>query len=82
MNIFFYCMCSISNYHEVWCTWHVLKSELNLQLFILFPLGQMLTLVEYLLLLYGAFLLTPVCYGFFLNKEYDPSECFVKHNQR
>jgi hypothetical protein len=30
--IIFYCMCSTSNYHEVWCTWHVLKSELYVQL--------------------------------------------------
>ncbi|KAL9227885.1 hypothetical protein vseg_003524 [Gypsophila vaccaria] len=32
--------------------------------------GQMLTLVEYLLLLYRALLPTPVWYRFFLNKEY------------
>ncbi|KAL7164101.1 hypothetical protein ACSBR2_040084 [Camellia fascicularis] len=32
--------------------------------------GQMLTLVEYLLLLYCAFLPAPVWYRFFLNKEY------------
>ncbi|XP_077222320.1 uncharacterized protein LOC143856124 isoform X2 [Tasmannia lanceolata] len=32
--------------------------------------GQMLTLVEYLLLLYRASLPTPVWYRFFLNKEY------------
>ncbi|KAI7736856.1 hypothetical protein M8C21_013612 [Ambrosia artemisiifolia] len=32
--------------------------------------GQMLTLVEYTLLLYRAFLPTPVWYRFFLNKEY------------
>uniref|UniRef100_A0A5B7A2A7 RING-type domain-containing protein n=2 Tax=Davidia involucrata TaxID=16924 RepID=A0A5B7A2A7_DAVIN len=32
--------------------------------------GQMLTLVEYLLLLYRAFLPGPVWYRFFLNKEY------------
>ncbi|EMS51890.1 RING finger and transmembrane domain-containing protein 2 [Triticum urartu] len=33
-------------------------------------MGQMLTLVEYLLLLYRALLPTPVWYRFFLNKEY------------
>ncbi|XP_061965740.1 uncharacterized protein LOC133689747 isoform X3 [Populus nigra] len=32
--------------------------------------GQMLTLVEYLMLLYRALLPTPVWYRFFLNKEY------------
>ena len=32
--------------------------------------GQMLTVVEYLLLLYRALLPTPVWYRFFLNKEY------------
>ncbi|KAK4351212.1 hypothetical protein RND71_030525 [Anisodus tanguticus] len=32
--------------------------------------GQMLTLVEYMLLLYRALLPTPVWYRFFLNKEY------------
>ncbi|KAF4359903.1 hypothetical protein F8388_008808 [Cannabis sativa] len=32
--------------------------------------GQMLTLIEYLLLLYRALLPTPVWYRFFLNKEY------------
>lgn len=32
--------------------------------------GQMLTLVEYLLLLYRALLPAPVWYRFFLNKEY------------
>lgn len=32
--------------------------------------GQLLTLVEYLLLLYRALLPTPVWYQFFLNKEY------------
>eukprot|EP00252_Welwitschia_mirabilis_P004039 TRINITY_DN1418_c0_g1_i6.p1 TRINITY_DN1418_c0_g1~~TRINITY_DN1418_c0_g1_i6.p1 ORF type:complete len:364 (-),score=51.40 TRINITY_DN1418_c0_g1_i6:89-1180(-) len=32
--------------------------------------GQMLTLVEYILLLYRALLPTPVWYRFFLNKEY------------
>ncbi|KAJ8552882.1 hypothetical protein K7X08_020275 [Anisodus acutangulus] len=32
--------------------------------------GQMLTLVEYMLLLYRALLPTPVWYKFFLNKEY------------
>ncbi|OEL15865.1 RING finger and transmembrane domain-containing protein 2, partial [Dichanthelium oligosanthes] len=32
--------------------------------------GQMLTLVEYLLLLYRALLPTPIWYRFFLNKEY------------
>nr|XP_043623940.1 E3 ubiquitin-protein ligase RNFT1-like isoform X2 [Erigeron canadensis] len=32
--------------------------------------GQMLTLVEYALLLYRAFLPAPVWYRFFLNKEY------------
>ncbi|XP_061356638.1 uncharacterized protein LOC133301066 [Gastrolobium bilobum] len=32
--------------------------------------GQMLTLVEYTLLLYRAFLPTPVWYRFFLNKDY------------
>ncbi|KAK8959513.1 RING-H2 finger protein ATL30 [Platanthera guangdongensis] len=32
--------------------------------------GQMLTLVEYFLLLYRALLPTPVWYRFFLNKEY------------
>ncbi|KAA0045490.1 putative protein binding protein [Cucumis melo var. makuwa] len=32
--------------------------------------GQMLTLVEYLLLLYRALLPTPVWYRFFLSKEY------------
>lgn len=33
--------------------------------------GQMLTLVEYLLLLYRALLPTPVWYRFFLNKGYE-----------
>ncbi|KAJ6913433.1 hypothetical protein NC651_015831 [Populus alba x Populus x berolinensis] len=33
-------------------------------------MGQMLTLVEYLMLLYRALLPTPVWYRFFLNKEY------------
>lgn len=32
--------------------------------------GQLLTLIEYLLLLYRALLPTPVWYLFFLNKEY------------
>nr|CAD1828899.1 unnamed protein product [Ananas comosus var. bracteatus] len=32
--------------------------------------GQLLTLVEYLLLLYRALLPTPVWYRFFLNKDY------------
>uniref|UniRef100_A0A804NLC4 Uncharacterized protein n=1 Tax=Zea mays TaxID=4577 RepID=A0A804NLC4_MAIZE len=32
--------------------------------------GQMLTIVEYFLLLYRALLPTPVWYRFFLNKEY------------
>ncbi|KAH9310360.1 hypothetical protein KI387_025395, partial [Taxus chinensis] len=32
--------------------------------------GQMLTLVEYILLLYRALLPTPVWYRFFLNKDY------------
>jgi len=32
--------------------------------------GQMLTMVEYILLLYRALLPTPVWYRFFLNKEY------------
>ncbi|KAF5809723.1 hypothetical protein HanRHA438_Chr04g0170871 [Helianthus annuus] len=35
-----------------------------------FKLGQILTLVEYTLLLYRAFLPAPVWYRFFLNKEY------------
>lgn len=34
------------------------------------PQGQMLTVVEYFLLLYRALLPTPVWYRFFLNKEY------------
>ncbi|KAJ6922693.1 hypothetical protein NC652_016371 [Populus alba x Populus x berolinensis] len=33
-------------------------------------MGQMLTLIEYLMLLYRALLPTPVWYRFFLNKEY------------
>jgi hypothetical protein len=37
--------------------------------FLLFQ-GQMLTIVEYFLLLYRALLPTPVWYRFFLNKEY------------
>ncbi|KAL4585469.1 hypothetical protein LXL04_010090 [Taraxacum kok-saghyz] len=35
-----------------------------------FKLGQMLTVIEYALLLYRAFLPAPVWYKFFLNKEY------------
>lgn len=44
--------------------------ENSLLTFTLYLQGQMLTLVEYLLLLYRALLPTPVWYRFFLNKEY------------
>lgn len=41
--------------------------------------GQMLTLVEYFLLLYRALLPTPVWYRFFLNREYGSFFFVISH---
>ncbi|KVI07081.1 hypothetical protein Ccrd_014569 [Cynara cardunculus var. scolymus] len=55
--------------------WHaifiiIINDTMVRQAAMTFKLGQMLTLVEYALLLYRAFLPAPVWYRFFLNKEY------------
>lgn len=47
-----------------------LKYKCSLILGVLVLQGQLLTLIEYLLLLYRALLPAPVWYRFFLNKEY------------
>lgn len=84
LNAYFWCITriveaaiTISRLLIIW-TW---KSYFNLYFFYLYlryhiywyiyiSQGQLLTLVEYLLLLYRALLPTPVWYQFFLNKEY------------
>lgn len=47
-----------------------LKYKCSLIIVVLVLQGQLLTLIEYLLLLYRALLPAPVWYRFFLNKEY------------
>lgn len=49
---------------------HIAFESITSNLELLSFQGQLLTLVEYLMLLYRAILPTPVWYRFFLNKEY------------